>query len=339
MQLRSAAFADEDQRAVLVSRDGQHQHLLDYGVMAGLGPSHFDRYTVQMLYGCQRTQRRTCAALGQPAPRCKNFGYLGNDCRCRCPPTHDGAECQRRFYVPALPHTVLVEMNSSQTVLLTDQGLTASTVPGARADFQYIQFITVTAAAPKDSETVSVSMWLDPSALRRLASQKCRVASLIAHLPNEHELLLLLWGNGRRGKLRSESFSSVARNESFGLVLRSRWNRLDLTASSGFGRLLHEPQATVRFLESLSMEVAFLRRPDAELRVMPEPPLASTTTEAFVGDGEGEAQRVWYTRRLSSGEKLVIAVGGITLSLLVVLICFVTANFFCGEARAPELRP
>ena len=373
MQLRTSAFADEDQRAVIIARNPHRQYLTDYRTIAGLRQSHLDFYTVNSLYGCQRSRAAACAIAGRQTPTCRHFGYLSADCRCRCAVGFSGPSCEIRTgsMFPPMVKAVLVDVNATQTVHLTNRGMTTGL--GDMSDyFRYVQFFSMSAISPTSDTHVSVGVTLTSFVFNLLTPDQ--VNSLISNLPNEHELLLLTWGHPGSGALRSECFTSVARNETTGPVLRGRGSQLSLTISSAFGRLLRKPSATILLLEGLSLDVVFARRADMVLKVSPHGPAGSTgpagpvgpvsqsrplaeaaaaaaaeeavaaaeeaaeeaVAAAAAGGVDGALRAPSGRQGLTRGERLVVAVGAVTIALLLVLSCSATAGMGCSRRKREE---
>jgi len=55
------------------------------------GLSHMDAYLANMMYGCIDASVATC---GEKANPCRNWGYILDDCSCRCPPGTSGDLCE-----------------------------------------------------------------------------------------------------------------------------------------------------------------------------------------------------------------------------------------------------
>jgi hypothetical protein len=61
--------------------------------------SHYDRYQIVHAYGCTKVWEKSVRNY------CKNFGYLGQNCVCICPPQTSGNACERKqsHTLPAYP--------------------------------------------------------------------------------------------------------------------------------------------------------------------------------------------------------------------------------------------
>lgn len=230
MQYGSTDFSGADRRPVFVTKDARHQYMLDNHRAAGMTQTHYDLYTVNTVYGCDKTWAMTCRNNGQNAPRCLNLGYVGKDCKCHYPKQFVGPRCEKRSG-PAFPlmakAKTMLEVTAPQTVNLKTKHMLPGALDGASKWFQYFQYFTVIADGKEGTQASVTVMHQD---IKRISFLPELEGALVRNttVVDCYEGLMLMWGISKLGRLRTECLSTVLTNEVQGPVFRSRSHRYNI---------------------------------------------------------------------------------------------------------------
>lgn len=248
MQYGATDFSDPDARIVFTVKDPTKLYAFNYHRPAGVMQTHYDLYVLNSAYGCLDLWKNNCREIGMNTPECKNYGYVGKNCECLCPPGTSGSNCENiEDRYPLLPRAkCLVIVNDETTVDLTNCGMTLEN-PHPIADFAGYQFFTVIGRARSTEE--KVSMLIDPPT-EKLESkynlEAINSAIFNGVIDNECVFVMRIFiGDSTRNKIRTVCYSELYELDLHTVEFHSRDDELDFNGFVRIGDIFSEPEISL----------------------------------------------------------------------------------------------
>lgn len=244
----------QEGRPVVVSYGSQRQYLLDYHKIAWLQPSFLDMFTVNSVWHCTIKWNHQCSKNGKVLPKCKNFGYVGHNCKCQCGPGFKGSTCEKKeggWYPPQNGTVFEFQIASNQDYDFADLKMKPMLGVSRNPDFKYYQFINIQ-INPKDNSTLpSISLFLPFEKVT--GALKPKQDMIIQHISSLDCGLgpKVTWGHSELGKMASECFSTLVNNEKLedSRVFRGRKSRMTMYMINGLGKKFSDEQVSIHSSE------------------------------------------------------------------------------------------